>query len=233
MWSARPTTLRTVTSMAITVYNDDPTPTLTVQGYEMDEGASGTSELRFRATLSTYTHFYDVTFTYGTVDGTATSPSDYIAESGTVTIPAGSRYSDFFTVTVNGDTEVEFDEWFYLRVTSVEGAVVRRNTSSSPWGDILNDDLPSISVDDITVVEGTGGDSIATFTVELSAPTQDWDSVGMHTVDHTATNAVMIHLAARRRRASAAIPARPALVRRSGTASTSPTRRSVSSYRVR
>ena len=119
--------------------DDDRTPSLTLDGYEVDEGNSGTRELRFRASLSNAAGT-DVRVGWATVDDSATAPSDYVAESGTTTIPAGTTYAEF-TVTVKGDTEVEFDEWFEILVSTVEGAVYDA-WDSYPYGDILNDDLP-------------------------------------------------------------------------------------------
>ena len=56
-----------------------------------------------------------------TVGESATAPSDYLAESGRVTIPAGDWYSEF-SITVNGDRDVEPDERVGFRVSDVSGA---------------------------------------------------------------------------------------------------------------
>ena len=167
------------------IVNDDGPHTLYLDSYELDEGDSGTSELTFEAWLS-IPSATDVTFHYATTDDTATAPSDYVAESGTVTIPAGETYAEF-SVTVKGDTEVEFDEWFELLVSNVAGATYDADLSY-PWGDILNDDLPTLSVDDVTIIEGTGADTVATFTVSLSAPISDHVWVSLRTADGSAVS---------------------------------------------
>ena len=47
--------------------------------------------------------------------GTATTPTDYVAENGTITIPAGfSRTSVETSVSVNGDTTTEPDDTLRL-----------------------------------------------------------------------------------------------------------------------
>ena len=73
-------------------------------------GDGGTRELVFSVDLSR-PHFVDVSMDYG-VGGTATAGSDYVAESGTISIPAGETHAEF-SFTVNGDTDVEPDEYVY------------------------------------------------------------------------------------------------------------------------
>ena len=60
-----------------------------------------------------------------TADGSATAPSDYAARAlSGQTIPAGSDHYAF-AVSVNGDTTVEPDETFHVRV-SMPGESLRR-----------------------------------------------------------------------------------------------------------
>ena len=98
------------------IWNDDGPHSFFLYSDELNEGDSGTSELTFEAWLS-IPSATDVTFDYATMDDTATAPSDYIAESGTVTIPAGESYTEF-SVTVKGDTDAELDEWFEIVVSN-------------------------------------------------------------------------------------------------------------------
>ena len=74
-----------------------------------------------------------VTFSWATGDGTATAPSDYVGASGTVTIPAGSTRASF-SVTVNGDTDIEPDEYLTVAIANVTGATYA--PSSPPSGRI-------------------------------------------------------------------------------------------------
>ena len=68
----------------------------------------------------------DVTVDYTTADGSATAPGDYVARSGTLTIPAG-RTGAPILVTVNGDNTVgEGDERFTISLSNPRGATISR-----------------------------------------------------------------------------------------------------------
>ena len=71
-----------------TILNDDPHPLLFIHNVSLTEGNSGTKNATFTVTLSA-TSPSNVTVHYATADGTATAGSDYVATSGTLTIPAG------------------------------------------------------------------------------------------------------------------------------------------------
>ena len=77
-----------------------------------------------------------VTVQYKTVDGTATAGLDYVANSGTVTIPAGSVTGSVDVVVID-DTLVEPDETFFLELSTVSGASVSAKQAKAT---ILNDD---------------------------------------------------------------------------------------------
>jgi serralysin len=57
-------------------------------------------------------------------------------------------------VLVNGDTVDEEQETFFLDISNVQNATVG---SSRGTGFIVDDDGPSISVNDVTVTEGNSG----------------------------------------------------------------------------
>jgi hypothetical protein len=78
-----------------------------------------------------------VTYTIGTFDGGALAGSDYVARAlANETIPAGMQ-SRTFSVTTNGDTAVEGNEAYQVRVSAVTGATVLDGTGV---GMIVNDD---------------------------------------------------------------------------------------------
>jgi hypothetical protein len=102
-----------------------------------------------------------------TTSGTATSGSDYTGGVATVVIPAGATTA---TITINptADTTVEADETVILTVAAGAGYTV--GAPSSATGTILNDDQPTLTINDVTVSEGNAGTTNFTFTVSLSAP---------------------------------------------------------------
>jgi VCBS repeat-containing protein len=112
---------------------------LTVSDVSANEGNSGTTTFTFTVNLSEAARAGGVTFDIATANGTATTAdNDYVTKSLTgQTIPAGSStYS--FDVSVNGDTNFEPNETFYVNVTNVVGATL---VDDQGLGAINNDDV--------------------------------------------------------------------------------------------
>ncbi len=167
-----------------TILNDD-LPSLTINDVSLAEGNAGTSTFTFTVSLSAPAGPGGVTFDISTANGTATAGVDFVASNLTSqTIPAGSSAYGF-AVLVNGDTLNEPSETFFVNVTNVTNAVV---VDGQGTGTITNDDpLPSLSIDDVSVVEGNAGTSNAVFTVTLNAASGQTVSVNYATADGTAT----------------------------------------------
>src|SRR5439155_10481398 len=147
-----------------TIQNDD-LPALSINVVSANEGNSGTTTFSFTVSLSAPAPAA-VTFDIATQDGTATlAGNDYVAKSLTAQTIAAGQQSYSFAVTVNGDTNIEGDETFFVNVTNVTGATVMKGQGT---GTIKNDDTPSLSINDITLSEGDGGTTAFTFTVTLS-----------------------------------------------------------------
>ena len=160
-------------------------PSLSLDDVTVTEGNAGTTTATFTVSLSSPPQGSDVTFDIATANGSATTTNnDYVAKSLTSqVIPAGeTTYT--FTVTVNGDTTVESDENFFVNVTSVVGASVADGQGA---GTIQNDDLPLLSINDVSMNEGNSGTATFTFTVSLSAPAPNTVTLDIATQDNTAT----------------------------------------------
>ena len=171
-----------------TITNDDvaPVPSLSVANVSQAEGNSGTSNMVFTVTLS-QAAASSVTVNYATSNLTATAGTDYVATSGTVTIPAGSTIGTF-NVVVNGDSTVETDET--LRVTLTSPSSNATIATSTATGTITNDDvatLPSLSVANVSKAEGNSGTSNLVFTVTLSQAAAAPVTVNYATSNLTAT----------------------------------------------
>jgi chitinase len=156
----------------IFVIDDDTAgmPFLSIADAYVAEGDSGSKELVFNIATDEF-NVADISFDIATSGGTATPGADYVAKSlvGEV-IPASGGYRTF-TVPIQGDTNVEADEIFFVRLTNVVGA---RVMDDEAVGVIVNDDnggppLPTLSIGDVTVAEPASGTQVATFTVRLSA----------------------------------------------------------------
>lgn len=118
-----------------TIIDDDLPPVVWIYDTSVLEGDSGTRNANFPLTLSKPA-VYDVTINYRTLDGTAVSPNDYVAQNSTVTFPAGSTNA-FIAVAVNGNTVNESNETFLVNLTAASNATLGTNQAV---GTILNDD---------------------------------------------------------------------------------------------
>ena len=167
-----------------TILNDD-LPNLAINDVTANEGNAGITNFTFTVSLSAPAGPGGVTFDIATANGSATAGVDYVTSSLTgQTIPAGSS-TYTFTVQVNGDTANEPSETFFVNVTNVVNAVV---VDGQGVGTVVNDDpLPSLSIDDVSVVEGNAGTVNAVFTLTLSAASGQTVSVNYATADGTAT----------------------------------------------
>jgi uncharacterized protein (TIGR03437 family) len=158
-------------------------PNLTINDVTLTEGNAGTKIFPFTVSLSASTST-DVRFDIATQNGSATTANgDYVARSLTgQIIPAGQQtYS--FDVTVNGDTTVEPDEAFLVNVANVSGATA---IDSQGVGTIQNDDLPALSINDVSLSEGNAGTKLFTFSVSLSSPAPANVTFDIATADDTA-----------------------------------------------
>ncbi|MEO8216430.1 MAG: Calx-beta domain-containing protein [Acidobacteriota bacterium] len=165
-----------------TINDDDGTPTISITDVSAAEGNSGTTPFIFTVSLSVQSS-QTVTVNYATANGSASSPSDYAATSGTLTFNPGQT-SATVTVLVNGDITNESDETFVVNLSSPTNAAFGDNQGQ---GTILNDDSsPSLSVNDVTVTEGNSGSVNAAFTVALSPASGQTVTVNYATADGSA-----------------------------------------------
>src|SRR4029450_7597360 len=102
----------------------------------MAEGNAGQSAFRFTVALDT-PQSAPVTVEFATADGTASAPSDYAANTGTVTFAPGET-AKTVTVQVNGDTRKEPDETFSVNLSNAAGNATLADGHAT--GTIANDD---------------------------------------------------------------------------------------------
>jgi Ca2+-binding RTX toxin-like protein len=165
-----------------TIKNDD-LPTLSIDDVQITEGNSGTKNATFTVTR-TGTPTGTITVKYSTADDTATTAdNDYTAKNGTLTF-ATNQTTRTFTVPIVGDTKVEPNETFLVKLSDPTNATI---ADGDGIGTITNDDSPTLSINDVTVKEGNDGTTNATFTVTLSGPVDQAVTVDFATKDGTAT----------------------------------------------
>jgi hypothetical protein len=158
-------------------------PTLSINDVTITEGNTGTLTMNFTITQTgrgkSSVHF-------ATAAGTATSPNDYLAKSGTLRFSGGHRKNKV-AITIVGDTLDETNEQFYVRLSSPVGATI---SNGQGVGTITDNDAPPTvsSVATLTVPEGNTGDTpFASVDVTLSAPSGKAISVDYATADGSAT----------------------------------------------
>jgi len=111
-------------------------PVLTIDDARVKEGDSGTRQMVFRVHLSAPTEVM-VHVDVQTFDGTATvADHDYQPLSLHFSIPDQSTV-DSFSVVVNGDINLEGNEWFRVRLSHPDGAVLGDDEAI---GTIVNDE---------------------------------------------------------------------------------------------
>jgi serine protease len=145
-----------------TILNDDG-PTLSIADTSTTEGNAGTKVMTYTVSLSQASGSA-VTYNIATANGSATAGTDYVASSLTgQSIPAG-QLSKTFSVTVNGDTTLEPNETVQANLSAASVSM----TDTQGIGTILNDEGPTLSINDAAVTEGNAGTKNMTFTVSLS-----------------------------------------------------------------
>jgi len=157
-------------------------PSISVRDIVVVEGNSGTTQATFVVALSGPSS-QSVSFSFATANGSATAGSDYIATNGAAAFAPGEVEKPV-VVLVNGDTVDEAQETLFLDISNVQNATV---TSSRGTGFIVDDDGPTISINDVTVTEGNSGTKAATFTLTLSGPSVETIAVRAITAPGTAT----------------------------------------------
>ena len=171
-----------------TIVNDDFS-TISINSVSILEGNLGDANkpLNFTVTLS-QASTNAVTVKYTTADtnattGKATAGKDYVATSGTLTIPAGQT-TGVIAVPIIGDNLNEDSETFFLNLSVPTNATI---AVGQGVGTIIdNDALPILSSSNITVTEGTGGTKTADFTINLNAVSGRNVSFTCNTADGTA-----------------------------------------------
>ena len=162
--------------------------TVTVDNPSVVEGDAGTTDMTFTVTL-TSVEAGDVTIDYETSPGFPADPQDdFNPVTGELTFVAANGETDgqtskTITVPIVGDTTDEPTEYFELLLRGT-GLV----DPPTGVGEIVDNDLPTLTIDDVAVYEGpSGGTTTAAFTVTASSTNKGDITVDYQTADGTAT----------------------------------------------
>ena len=146
------------------IVNDDEI-TFSIDNVTISEGDNGTKDLEFIIISNTISSI-PISFNYDTTNGTAQAGTDYIANTGTVILPAGQNTVPI-VIEIIGDLISEADETFSIIVNLLQGATSNEVIAN---GSILNDDSVTLSIADATTEEGDIGDTnLLEFKITTSA----------------------------------------------------------------
>jgi YD repeat-containing protein len=158
---------------------------VSINDVSIDEGTGGTKVLTFTVTRTGGSVAFSIN--YATVSSTASSGSDYVATSGTLSFASGIN-AQTISVTINGDAAAEANELFFVNLSDATNGVTISDGQGE--GTIINDDTltGSIAIGDASVVEGNAGTKVLTFTVTRTGGTAPFN-VNYATSGGTATTA--------------------------------------------
>lgn len=181
--------LATPLEATVTIVDDD-VPALSITGASVKEGAAATITVKLSLAPA-----QNVTVDYatGALTGGNATDADYEAKSGTLTFAPGGSLEQTISVPTKNDSAVEQTEGFAVTFSNPSGMSLPENPQASVV--IFDDDTasaPTLSINDVKVIEGNSGTINALFTVTLSRVSSQSVQVGWRTDVWTATLADFI-----------------------------------------
>ncbi len=158
-------TVSSVAGAASIVITNDDQPSLSIADVTLNEGNSGTTEAVLTVTLSAPST-QEIKVDYATLGFSAQENSDYNRASGTLTFPIGSTTQPI-RVPVIGDTQVETDEQFTVGLSNPVSASL--SSSKTARVILINDDMPTLTLNTTRITEGNTGTTTATLIATLSS----------------------------------------------------------------
>jgi hypothetical protein len=160
------TVLPILSRRAVATIIDDEPLTLAIADASGIEGNSTGGTIVFAVDLLKPVD-YEVRVDYATVGVSAVSGVDFIATNGTVVFGAGET-SKPVTIPIIGDLLNELNEMLRVNLTNVVNAMI---ADSQATGTIEDDDpQPTVTVANVSIVEGNSGVKSTAVNVNLSAP---------------------------------------------------------------
>jgi hypothetical protein len=155
-----------------TIQNDDAAPSVSIGDATVVEGDAGTAAAEFSVTLSNPSAF-PITMLVATAEGTATlEDADFIPidPPGLLEFSPDSSLTQTVTVLVNGDTDPESDEHFFVDLSDAVNASL---ADARGQGNITNDD-GTVAVEPIPAVTFIGTAYPNPFSARATIP------IGLH-----------------------------------------------------
>jgi hypothetical protein len=167
-----------------TITDDDAMPAISISDVTLAEGDSGTTAFNFTVTLSNPSQG-TITVDFQTQDDTATQPSDYTSNSGTVTFDPDDT-QETITVMVNGDTMFEPNETFFVNLSNnSSNSVLAFGTKGT--GTITNDDTqPTVQ---FASMSSAGAESASPVDLEVTLSNSTYQTVTVNYAVNVASTA--------------------------------------------
>ena len=150
-------------------------PCLSIDDVSVTEGDTGTTNAVFTVTLSAPSaqtvrvNYFASTVFFFAIGSGATKGVDYENVPGTLTFLPGET-TKTLSIPVKGDLSDEPDQFFFVTLSTPINAAI---SDARGVATIVDNDAPAVvTIDDVSVVEGTQVQSTATFTVSLNAPSE-------------------------------------------------------------
>lgn len=143
-------TIGTQSTAVLTITDDDPAPTtfsVAIGDARVTEGNAGTVNMTFNVTLTSNTPTLTenlggiASVQFATANGTASSGSDYAANSGTINF--NTTGTQTVTVIVNGDTTKESNEFLFVNLSNP--SINTTITDGQGAGIIVDEDRPYVA----------------------------------------------------------------------------------------
>lgn len=175
-------------AIATGTIRDDDKVELSITNLEVSEGDAGSKNALVTVSLGAAS-LLPVTVNYSTTNGTATASSDYISKNGTLTFMPGVTQQTI-PISILGDKATESDETFFVNLNGAKNATLNSTLGKSTVT-IKNDDSPTLSINNVSQLEGSNGNSQDfNFTVKLSSPAASTVSVDYQVQGGSATDGV-------------------------------------------
>ncbi len=167
-----------------TILDNEVGSRISIDDVSLTEGNAGTTDAVFTISM-TGPNTIPVSVDYQAVSGTALVGSDFVATSGTATIPAGETMATI-AVPVIGDASFEADETFLVLLSNPVNGLL---TDAEGEGTILNDDRgEGFKALDTSVSEGNAAINTMEFRVILTKAHAQTVTVEYATADGTAVD---------------------------------------------
>jgi uncharacterized delta-60 repeat protein len=114
--------------VTLTILNDDPLPTISIEDTTVTEGDSGTKTALFTVTRTGLTD-RGITFSARTADGTAHAQEDYLSINSNFIFLSPTSASVTVPVQIIGDTITETDKAFVVNISSAANATIARSAA--------------------------------------------------------------------------------------------------------